>query len=180
MDLERLSVNRHARGISQAHPPRSPDPEPDPAVHVTLYLHRVAFTQQLNPGNPDRISHRRGARPLALSLFALTAASITVLPNRGKRTATMSTTSSASSLSASVQSLKSSLQLLDSSISILDQGISDFPRLSTVLSSTRVCSPSPILFSPPSIPPPFLCHPTPALPDPRGAGNQTADSRQHS
>ncbi|OBT87064.1 hypothetical protein VE02_05040 [Pseudogymnoascus sp. 03VT05] len=49
----------------------------------------------------------------------------------------MSTTSSASSLSASVQSLKSSLQLLDSSISILDQGISDFPRLSTVLSSTR-------------------------------------------
>ncbi|OBT77712.1 hypothetical protein VF21_03825 [Pseudogymnoascus sp. 05NY08] len=59
----------------------------------------------------------------------------------------MSTTSSASSLSASVQSLKSSLQLLDSSISILDQGISDFPRLSTVLSSTRhfELTPSPSL-----------------------------------
>ncbi|OAF61040.1 hypothetical protein VC83_02405 [Pseudogymnoascus destructans] len=59
----------------------------------------------------------------------------------------MSTTSSASSLSASVQSLKSSLQLLDSSISILDQGISDFPRLSTVLGSTRhfELTPSPSL-----------------------------------
>ena len=49
--------------------------------------------------------------------------------------------SSANSLSASVQSLKSSLQLLDSSISILDQGISDFPRLSTVLTTTRVHAP---------------------------------------
>jgi len=52
--------------------------------------------------------------------------------------ATQSTTSqSAASLAASVTSLRSSLTLLDSSISILDAGIADFPRLKTVLSSTR-------------------------------------------
>ncbi|PMD16844.1 hypothetical protein NA56DRAFT_303579 [Hyaloscypha hepaticicola] len=49
----------------------------------------------------------------------------------------MSTSQSLASLSASVTSLRSSLTLLDSSISILDAGISDFPRLKTVLSSTR-------------------------------------------
>jgi DASH complex subunit SPC19 len=49
-------------------------------------------------------------------------------------------TSSAASLSASVASLRSSLSLLDSSIAILDSGISDFPRLSTVLTTTRVSS----------------------------------------
>jgi len=50
---------------------------------------------------------------------------------------TMANLSSSASLSASVSSLRSSLSLLDSSISILDAGISDFPRLKTVLSSTR-------------------------------------------
>jgi DASH complex subunit SPC19 len=50
----------------------------------------------------------------------------------------MSTGSSAASLAASVSSLRSSLSLLDSSIAILDAGISDFPRLSTVLTTTRV------------------------------------------
>lgn len=49
----------------------------------------------------------------------------------------MNSSTSAQALSASVSSLKSSLNLLDSSISILDQGISDFPRLSTVLTTTR-------------------------------------------
>ncbi|KAE9372712.1 DASH complex, subunit Spc19 [Stipitochalara longipes BDJ] len=49
----------------------------------------------------------------------------------------MTTSQSLASLSASVTSLRSSLSLLDSSISILDSGISDFPRLKTVLSSTR-------------------------------------------
>lgn len=57
--------------------------------------------------------------------------------------------SSAASLSASVTSLRSSLSLLDSSISILDAGIADFPRLKTVLSSTRVRVP---LLFPPSLP----------------------------
>lgn len=55
------------------------------------------------------------------------------------------TTPSSQSLSASVTSLRSSLSLLDSSISILDSGISDFPRLKTVLSSTRVCDSLPPL-----------------------------------
>jgi hypothetical protein len=50
----------------------------------------------------------------------------------------MATASSAASLSASVASLRSSLSLLDSSIAILGTGINDFPRLSTVLTTTRV------------------------------------------
>lgn len=45
----------------------------------------------------------------------------------------------AASLSSSVTSLQSSLQLLDSSIDILDSGVSDFPRLSKVLRTRRVC-----------------------------------------
>ena len=123
--------------LSQAHLPRSPDPEPDPAVHVILYLHRVAFTQQLRSpkSRPHIPAQRRKTRKPSPPLYGTNTQS-----QKPSRVATMST-SSASSLSASVQSLKSSLQLLDSSISILDQGISDFPRLSTVLSSTRVCSP---------------------------------------
>ena len=48
----------------------------------------------------------------------------------------------ANSLSSSVASLQSSLQLLDSSISILDSGVSDFPRLTKVLQTTRVRSPT--------------------------------------
>ncbi|KAA8564781.1 hypothetical protein MFRU_008g03780 [Monilinia fructicola] len=40
-------------------------------------------------------------------------------------------------LSSSVASLRSSLSTLDNSISILDSGISDFPRLKSVLSTTR-------------------------------------------
>lgn len=75
-----------------------------------------------------------------------------------RRNTTMSTYSypsqsqSLSSLSSSVASLRSSLSLLDSSISILDAGISDFPRLKTVLSSTRVRISfiTPIIFLPPS------------------------------
>ena len=51
------------------------------------------------------------------------------------------TSSSAAALSASVTSLRSSLSLLDSSIAILDSGIADFPRLKTVLASTRVRPP---------------------------------------
>jgi hypothetical protein len=31
------------------------------------------------------------------------------------------------------------MQLLDASISILDEGVNDFPRLSKVLQTTRVC-----------------------------------------
>jgi len=67
----------------------------------------------------------------------------------------MSTSSSAASLSASVASLRSSLSLLDSSIAILDSGISDFPRLSTVLTTTRVSLLSPTNYffqSPPPFP----------------------------
>ncbi|MCJ1443540.1 MAG: hypothetical protein MMC23_004038 [Stictis urceolatum] len=42
-------------------------------------------------------------------------------------------------LSGCVTSLQSSIQLLGSSISILDTGVNDFPRLSKVLQTTRVC-----------------------------------------
>ncbi|KAM3068350.1 DASH complex subunit spc19 [Clarireedia jacksonii] len=49
----------------------------------------------------------------------------------------MSTQTPSQLLSSSVASLRSSLTTLDNSISILDAGISDFPRLKTVLSSTR-------------------------------------------
>ncbi|RKF77557.1 DASH complex subunit SPC19 [Golovinomyces cichoracearum] len=41
------------------------------------------------------------------------------------------------SLSSSVASLRASISLLDSSISILAKGTADFPRLKTVLASTR-------------------------------------------
>ncbi|KAI0994553.1 hypothetical protein K3495_g13628 [Podosphaera aphanis] len=41
------------------------------------------------------------------------------------------------SLSSSVNSLRASLSLLESSISILSHGTADFPRLKTVLASTR-------------------------------------------
>ena len=46
-------------------------------------------------------------------------------------------TASLASLSSSVTALRTSLSLLDSSISILNTGIHDFPRLSTVLTTTR-------------------------------------------
>lgn len=70
-----LSVNRHASWGSS---PQAPThlarliSRPDPAVHVTLYLHRVAFTQELT--YPDH----RGARRAILSLSAK---SIYRLPN---------------------------------------------------------------------------------------------------
>lgn len=60
------------------------------------------------------------------------------IPHQVDAMTTQSTSQSAASLTASVTSLRSSLTLLDSSISILDAGIADFPRLKTVLSSTRV------------------------------------------
>ncbi|APA15928.1 predicted protein [Sclerotinia sclerotiorum 1980 UF-70] len=49
----------------------------------------------------------------------------------------MNTQSPSALLSSSVASLRSSLTTLDNSISILDSGISDFPRLKSVLSTTR-------------------------------------------
>lgn len=49
----------------------------------------------------------------------------------------------ASALSSCVSSLQSTNQLLSSSISILDSGVNDFPRLSKVLQTTRVCPCSP-------------------------------------
>ncbi|KAF2220265.1 DASH complex subunit Spc19 [Elsinoe ampelina] len=45
--------------------------------------------------------------------------------------------SSAGALQGCVASLRSSMQLLDSSINILESGVSDFPRLTTVLQTTR-------------------------------------------
>jgi hypothetical protein len=42
-------------------------------------------------------------------------------------------------LEGCVSSLRSSMQLLDASINILDEGVNDFPRLSKVLQTTRVC-----------------------------------------
>lgn len=91
---------------------------------------------------------------------------------------------SLSSLSSSVTSLRHSLSLLDSSISVLDSGISDFPRLKTVLSSTRVCLPSPP--PSPSVPllHPSLCtslHPSHSQITPRtdSHSNTTADLKQH-
>lgn len=44
-----------------------------------------------------------------------------------------------SPLASCVSSLQSSMQLLDSSISILDDGVNDYPRLSKVLQTARVC-----------------------------------------
>ncbi|KAF7887907.1 uncharacterized protein EAF01_011061 [Botrytis porri] len=49
----------------------------------------------------------------------------------------MNSQNSAVLLSSSVASLRASLSTLDNSISILDSGISDFPRLKSVLSTTR-------------------------------------------
>ncbi|KAI9642144.1 DASH complex subunit spc19 [Ciborinia camelliae] len=49
----------------------------------------------------------------------------------------MNTQNPSTLLSSSVASLRSSLSTLDNSISILDSGISDFPRLKSVLSTTR-------------------------------------------
>jgi DASH complex subunit SPC19 len=54
-------------------------------------------------------------------------------------------------LAACVDSLGASVALLHSSISILDEGTQDFPRLATVLQTTRVsfCPPAPSF--PPSV-----------------------------
>jgi DASH complex subunit SPC19 len=46
-------------------------------------------------------------------------------------------TSTSAALSGCVLSLRSSMQLLESSISILDSGVYDYPRLSSVLQTTR-------------------------------------------
>jgi hypothetical protein len=45
-----------------------------------------------------------------------------------------------SPLEGCVGSLRNSMQLLDSSINILTEGVNDFPRLATVLQTTRVSS----------------------------------------
>lgn len=50
---------------------------------------------------------------------------------------TLTQSSALNSLSSSVNSLRTSLSLLDSSISILASGTADFPRIKTILSSTR-------------------------------------------
>ncbi|RDL35920.1 uncharacterized protein BP5553_06532 [Venustampulla echinocandica] len=63
--------------------------------------------------------------------------SLSLPPSSQTANHTQSQSQSLSTLASSVSSLRSSLTLLDSSISILDSGISDFPRLKTVLSSTR-------------------------------------------
>lgn len=49
-----------------------------------------------------------------------------------------------------VASLRTSLNFLESSVDTLGNGVSDFPRLSNILKSIRVCLPVPL---PPSLPP---------------------------
>ena len=48
--------------------------------------------------------------------------------------------SASSALKGCVSSLRTSMQLLESSINILDTGVNDYPRLTKVLQTTRVCS----------------------------------------
>lgn len=47
--------------------------------------------------------------------------------------------SASSALQGCVSSLRTSMQLLESSINILDTGVNDYPRLTKVLQTTRVC-----------------------------------------
>lgn len=50
---------------------------------------------------------------------------------------------SATSYADCVSSLRTSLKYLESSVETLDQGVADFPRLSNVLKTVRVCPQDP-------------------------------------
>ena len=102
----------------------------------------------LEKASPCRSSSEKEAKP-----FSKHATSTNPQTNQNSRlqqdvlswqlTIKLEIMATANPLAACVASLQSSLTLLNSSIQVLDNGVRDFPRLSRVLNTQRVCTGNP-------------------------------------